>query len=155
MFNIYYILELNSMNMSFQEKSVWFSLIIILLAFGSYFSNIYNGLLAGSLNPEETLGLFIGMVVTIVALQIMVHIVISVVESEDADHSGDERDKLISLKAEMPGGLVLGFGVVTLALYLMFHNVQSVVTANLLLLLVVISQVVTYLLEIYWYRRGF
>ncbi len=143
------------MNMSFQEKSVWASLIIILFAYGSYFSNIYDGLLAGSLNGTETLGLFIGMVVTIIVLQIAIHIVIAMVESKDTDHSGDERDKLISLKAEMPGGLVLGFGVVTFALYLMFHDVQSVVTANLLLLLVVISQVVTYLLQIYWYRRGF
>ena len=143
------------MNMSFQEKSVWVSLIIILLAYGSYFSNIYDGLLAGSLSRVETMGLFIGMVVTIIVLQIVVHIVIAMVEPEDADHSGDERDKLISLKAEMPGGLVLGFGVVTFSLYLMVHDVQSAITANLLLLLVVVSQVVTYLLQIYWYRRGF
>lgn len=155
MYDIYYIMEPTPMNMSFQEKSIWVSLIIILLAFGSYFSNIYDGLQAGSLNRQEIVGLFVGLVVTIIVLQIAGHIVVALASPKDADQPGDERDKLISLKAEMPGGLVLGFGVVTLSLYLMFNDVQSVIIANLLLLLVVVSQVVTYLLQIFWYRRGF
>ena len=95
------------MNMSFQEKSVWVSLIIILLAFGSYFSSIYDGLQAGSLDRLEVVGLFIGLVVTVIALQIAGHIVIALANPKDADQPGDERDKLISLKAEMPGGPLL------------------------------------------------
>ena len=108
----------------------------------------------GTINREESIGLFIGAVVVLVTLEIVVHIVLAVTNLRTANKPSDERDKSINSKAGNIAGWVLSFCVVMIGSLAMFKDVSSVLIANLLLLALVMSQCVDYALALFYYRRG-
>ena len=146
---------MKSLNMSFEEKSTWVSLAIISFVFAGYFSQVYQGLITGTLEKVTVFGLFIGAVVSIIILEIILHIVIAVFNVKDADQPGDERDRLFSMKAGNIAGWVLGIGVLTISAHTFMQELDPLWVANLLLFAVFISQVVSYALQIFYYRRGY
>ena len=146
---------MKSLNVSFEEKSTWVSLAIITFIFVGYFSQVYQGLVSGNLDKAEVLGLFIGAVVSIIVLEIVLHIVIAILNVKDADQPSDERDRLFSMKAGNISGWVLGIGVLMIAAHTFIQELNAVWVANLLLFVVFISQVVSYALQIFYYRRGY
>ena len=146
---------MKSLNISFGEKSIWISLAIISFIFAGYFSQVYQGLISGTLDKAAVFGLFIGAVASIIILEIVLHIVIAVLNVKDADQPGDERDRLFSMKAGNISGWVLGFGVLIISAHTFMHDLDSLWVANLLLFSVFVSQVVSYALQIFYYRRGY
>lgn len=146
---------MKSMNISFKEKSTWVSLAIITFIFAGYFSQVYQGLINGTLDKDAVLGLFIGAVASIIILEIFLHTVIAILNAKDTDQPSDERDRLFSMKAGNISGWVLGFGVLTIAAHTFMRELDSLWVANLLLFAVFVSQVVSYALQIYYYRRGY
>jgi len=145
---------MHQLNMSFEEKSTWASLFIILFVFLGYFSQVYAGLLGATLNKAEISGLFIAAVVSVIVLEVGLHIVIAVINVKDAEQHKDERDRLFSIKAGNISGWVLGFGVLVIASYTFIHELSALWVANLLLFAVFVSQVVSYALQLFYYRRG-
>jgi len=146
---------MKSMNISFKEKSTWVSLAIIIFVFAGYFSQVYEGLISGTLDKATVFVLFIGAVVAIIVLEIALHIVIAILNAKEADQPSDERDRLFSMKAGNISGWVLGFGVLTIAAQTFIRELDSLWIANLLLFAVFVSQVVSYALQIFYYRRGY
>jgi len=146
---------MKSLNVSFEEKSTWVSLAIITFIFAGYFSQVYQGLVNDTLDKGAVLGLFIGAVVSIIVLEIALHIVIAVLNVKDADQPSDERDRLFSIRAGNISGWVLGIGVLIIASQTFMQELDSLWVANLLLFAVFISQVVSYVLQIFYYRRGY
>ncbi len=146
---------MKSLNVSWKEKSTWISLAIISFIFAGYFSQVYQGLISGTLDKADVFGLFIGAVASIIVLEIVLHIVIAVLNVKDADQPGDERDRLFSMKAGNIAGWVLGFGVLTISAQTFMQELDSLWVANLLLFAVFVSQVVSYALQIFYYRRGY
>ena len=146
---------MKSLNMSFKEKSTWVSLAILIMVFVGYFSRVYDGLVSGSLDKADVFGLFIGAVISIIILEVALHIVIAVLNVKDADQPGDERDRLFSIKAGNISGWVLGIGVLMISAHTFIQELDFLWVANLLLFAVFISQVVSYVLQIFYYRRGF
>jgi len=146
---------MKSPNMSFEEKSTWISLAIITVVFTGYFSQVYEGLLSGNLDKAAVTGLFIGAVIAIIVLEVVFHIVVSAFNVKDADRPTDERDRLFSMKAGNISGWVLGFGVLIIAGHTFMKEPDAIWVANLLLFVVFVSQVVSYALQIFYYRRGY
>jgi hypothetical protein len=146
---------MKSLNMTFEEKSTWVSLGILLFVFSGYFSQVFEGLVTDTLNKSEASGLFIGAAVTIVVLQIALHIVIAIFNVRDADQPKDERDKLFAMKAGNISGLILGVGVLMIAARTFLSDLNSLWVANLLLFIVLVSQVVSDVLRLFYYRRGY
>lgn len=146
---------MKSLNVSFEEKSTWVSLAIITFIFAGYFSQVYQGLVNDTLDKGAVLGLFIGAVVSIIVLEIVLHIVIAVLNVKDADQPNDERDRLFSMRAGNISGWVLGIGVLIIASQTFVQELDSLWVANLLLFAVFVSQVVSYVLQIFYYRRGY
>ena len=146
---------MKSLNMSFNEKSTWISLTILMMVFVGYFSQVYGGLVSGSLVKADVIGLFVGAVISIIILEIALHIVIAVLNVKDADQPGDERDRLFSMKAGNISGWVLGIGVLMISAQTFLQELDFLWVANLLLFAVFISQVVSYILQLFYYRRGF
>ena len=142
------------MNLTFQEKSYWASLIIMSVVWVNYFVRIQPALNTGTINREETIGLFIGAVVVLVTLEVVVHIVLAVTNLRTANKPSDERDKSFNSKAGNIAGWVLGFCVVMIAGLAVFKDVSSMLIANLLLLALVMSKCVDYALALFYYRRG-
>ena len=140
--------------MSFQEKGIWVSLISTLLLFGYYFSKaigIYN-------NPEvddySLIALFIGIVTLIVVIQIVLQSVIAIVNRREAEKGKDERDKLIELKVTKISYYVLVFGV-WITLFSMMFNSSLIMMANVIMFFFVLSQIIGFSLQLFYYRRGF
>ncbi len=146
---------MKSLNMSFEEKSTWVSLAIITFVFTGYFSQVYEGLLSGNLDKAAVTGLFIGAVIAIIVLEVVFHIVIAAQNVKDADRPTDERDRLFSMKAGNISGWVLGIGVLMIAGHTFMKEPDAIWVANLLLFAVFVSQVVSYALQIFYYRRGY
>ena len=146
---------MKSPNMSFEEKSTWISLAIITVVFTGYFSQVYEGLLSGNLDKAAVTGLFIGAVIAIIVLEVVFHIVVSAFNVKDADRPTDERDRLFSMKAGNISGWVLGIGVLIIAGHTFMKEPDAIWVANLLLFVVFVSQVVSYALQIFYYRRGY
>jgi hypothetical protein len=143
------------MNMSFEEKSTWASLVIILFVFTGYFSQVYDGFAADNLDKAEITGLFFGAVITVIVLEIVLYIAIAIFNVKDADSPQDERARLFSMKAGNISGWVLGIGVLIIAARTFADDLNSLWVANLLLFMVFISQIVSYGLKLFYYRRGY
>ena len=143
------------LNMSFEEKSTWVSLAIITFVFVGYFSQVYEGLLSGSLDKAAVTALFTGAVIAIIVLEVVFHIVIAARNVKDADRPNDERDRVFSIKAGNISGWVRGRGVVLIAGHTFMKEPEAIWVANLLLFVVFVSQVVSYALQIFYYRRGY
>ena len=143
------------MNLSFEEKSTWASLVIILIVFTGYFSQVFDGIAAGSLDKADITGLFFGAVITVIVMEIILHIAIAVFNVRDADQPTDERDRLFSMRAGNISGWVLGFGVLIIAAQTFMKDLNPMWVANLLLFMVFVSQIVSYALKLFYYRRGY
>jgi hypothetical protein len=115
---------------------------------------IQPALIDGSVTRADSAGLFAGALVTLIILEIIVHIGLAISDPKSADQPKDERDRMIGSKAGNLAGWVLGFCVVAIAAFAMFRDVSSVMIANLLLLALVLSQCADYALSLYYYRRG-
>ena len=146
---------MNLSNVTFEEKSTWVSLAAVLFVYGGYFSQVFEGLMNNSLNKGEIGGLFIGSVVTLVIIQVVLQIILAVSNSKDANRQSDERDRLFALKAGYTSDWVLSFGILTIAVSIFLHDLDPLWTANLLFFLLVVSQVVCYVLTLFFYRRGY
>ena len=143
------------MSMSFKEKSIWASLLIILLVYSKYFLYVFKGLADGMLDKGDISGLFLGAVITLVIYHIVFHIILALLNVKQADEPTDERDRMIAHKAGNISGWVLGFAVLMIAAHIFVHNLDALWSANLLLLALVVSQLSSYVMQLFYYRRGY
>lgn len=138
------------MNASFEEKSVWIQLTSLLVSLGTYFV-IAGHLLSSGIDVLPVyVPLFIVAVVVIVLVNITGHIVVAVA---DGSTNRDERDRLIGWRAESHSSWILGGGVI-LAILCLILSVEAVWVAHLLLLSLFVAEVVKYVLQLVYYRRG-
>jgi len=92
--------------MSFEEKSAWGSLIAIGLVAYWFFPAAFD-IADSSDNPADLFVLSIGCIVGLIVVEALYHSVIASRGSADSD----ERDALISLRAERNSGWVLAIGL--------------------------------------------
>lgn len=138
------------MGASFEEKSVWIMLLGLVLTFGLYFLAAGLLLAQGVTAVPAYAPFLIGAVVLLILISIAGHVVVALTARADG---ADERDRLISWRAEHNASWVLGAGafaaVVALAL-----PVERVWIANGLLLALFLSEVLKHVLQLVYYRRG-
>ena len=143
---------------SYKEKSILISLIAVLLIYGGYFYDLIGGTTNGSMaSMLRTMG---GLIVALVAVHIIFHIVISLDDVEEAE---DERDRAVARRASVFGYNVLFVGTLLVTGRIVVLGAwadddgaapSSYEIANLLLAALVISEVVYYLAQLVFYRRG-
>lgn len=151
------------MDFSFKEKSVIASLLVTLLIFGWYFYQVFSNL---TLTGNGTLSIsdLVGAIVLIVILEIVVQSFISIRNKNSLE---DERDKLIELASRRNGYWTLCIGIWVLLFHLLvegsgtwfnfYHHLiftSPSYLAHLLLLLFVLAEVVSFVSQIYYYRKG-
>ena len=150
------------MDLSFQEKSVWTSLIAIIAVFGYHFYKVFGAVEA--ISTAELVVRLVGIIIIIVIIEIVLHIIIAVTAIKDAEDGGalDERDVLINARAFRNAYVVLFIGVLHMIGYVIAGDLNSeprwevtpANTANLLLLVLVVAEIVNYASRLYYYRRG-
>jgi len=139
--------------MSFREKSAWISLLAYLGIYGFYFMNVAAALTRGDTEGTQFLGLFGQSVVLFVIVIIVGTVIAAVTAPKDAQAPEDEREKLITLKANSASGYVLATGVV-LTIGVIFYGVKDFLVINLLFFALVLSEVFKIVTQIVLYRRG-
>lgn len=145
------------MDASFSEKSVWGSLLGIAIASYLFFPDAIAHINGGG----QLTGLF-GNVLFIVGVLIAVEIVFHTIAGASSDSTErDERDALISLKADRNAGYALGFGavwIVGLALFGSMHADTSIpetpMVAIYLLLALTASEGIKLVSQLWYYRNS-
>jgi hypothetical protein len=150
------------MDLSFQEKSVWASLIAIVAVFGFHFYKVFGP--AQAINTADLLVRLVGIVIVIVIIEIVLHIIIAMTAARDAEVGGamDERDVLVATRAYRNAYMVMFVGVIYMLGYVIAGDlnagsrwtVNAVNSANLLLLILVVAEIVNYGSRIFYYRSG-
>ena len=145
------------MNMSYKEKSLIASLGVTLLLFGWYLYGAFSNL---SLNPE--LPGFIEIIILIVWVVVLESIIQSFIAIKNKSQLEDERDKLIEKVAYRYSYGVLSVGIWFLMMQILFDtwfdNHLMLTTPygmfHWLLLFFVLSEVVRFGTQLYYYRKG-
>ncbi len=138
-------------DMPFREISAWISLMGFLVVYGSYFASIAKE--AGQVQEPVFGGRLIGTIVTLVIVQVVLHILVAVWTPRDADAPMDERERLIDLKAANVAHFVLIGGVLAACVQIGM-NMPAFYTANTLFFYLVLSEVVRSATAIFHFRRG-
>jgi hypothetical protein len=118
-------------DITYQEKSIWGSLIATLIVYGHYFASGSHGL--------------IGTIVVLVVIQIVCQSAIALASKPEPT---DERDRLIADKACRNGYFVLVTGVIVCM------NVGINLGVNALLMALVAAEIGKSITQLYLYRQG-
>jgi hypothetical protein len=143
--------------MPFREKSAWGSLVITLLAYGTYFTLLLPRLAANPSQPVPYLDLLLSCIVVMVVLQISVQATLAVLQADTANSPHDEREALIGLKSDRIAFIVLTVLINLLWLaYIVLPNqwASSAILANTILFALVASTAAKYASQILYFHRG-
>lgn len=138
--------------MSFEEKSTWGMLATMIIVYGWYFSTI-GGDLGGDVSSIDYQGTMLVTVLAVVAIAVVFHILIAVVDPKGSDQS-DERDRYINRFGEYIGGFVLTAGALA-GMGMAMAEFEYFFVANTILAGLVLSEIVSGVTKIVLYRRGF
>ncbi len=149
------------MDLSYQEKSILGSLLAFVVVFGYYFAAVLR-----DLGRHEFVAGMVGRlvlaVIAIVVIEIVYHIVLAL---ESKPEPKDERDILIECKAYRNAYFLLASGAFLVIAWVIMTNlasdaastrvaVTSFITVNLVLFFMVVADVMKFLTQLFYYRRG-
>lgn len=155
------------MNMSFSEKSAWFSFVLTLAVWGKYVFEIFQ-MGGDSLSAEEQRRLALSMMayatIYMIIAETVFHIIVGLANPNDAKLVGDERDQTIASKATSPAYNILFVGVViTIVHLLVFEHFPDIPTiasiqipylaAHLLIVFALLSELYRFGYMIWCYRK--
>jgi hypothetical protein len=145
---------------SFKEKSLLVSLCALLLVYGGYFLEVLSG------GSQPTLAAMLKSMIALVVALVIVHVVLHVVIAlDDEEEAADERDRAVRQRAAVAGYNVLFVAVLLIIGRLLVLGaraegdagavaISQVDLANLILGALVLSEMVYYGAQLFWYRRG-
>lgn len=146
------------MDLSFEEKSAWGSLLAIGVASWLFFPDAIQHLSAGG-DFSELMRKVVFVIGVIIVIEIVYH---SIAASSSNEHDADERDRHISLRADRNAGCVLAVGVVIIVAQITLSSLTprapqlgSIdLVAVYLLLALTASEASKLLWQIWYYRTG-
>ncbi|MBQ4833761.1 hypothetical protein J8L70_10950 [Pseudoalteromonas sp. MMG010] len=140
--------------MSLQERSAWIMLIALLFSGVIYMFTLLS--LTDELGslPSPSSPTLLGFTFITIAIAIIGHAIIAMMNPKDTNAPTDERGRLISQKAGSISSYILAAGIVcSLSLFLLIQNGSMLFYACFASL--IISQISDYILQIYFNRRRF
>ena len=145
--------------LSYQEKTIWASLLVLIGASAYFFITVFDGYLSGEpLTIAQIAPPLLSMILLIVAAEVALHVTLSLCGREEAK---DERDVLVAAKAARNAyyllitGLAMLGGHAAMAEVFAFGRMPGVEVAVLAVVLAVtIAEVGHYASQLYYYRRG-
>ena len=146
------------MDLTFQEKSAWGLLIGIGLVSFFYFPAAFE--IAGTVpHGAPLIAISVVGVVALVIIEAIYHAVIAA--SSGSDGSMDERDVLISMRAERNSGYVLAVGLFWLVGHIIAtHSMEgrepigALTIAVWVIAAITVSEIAKLLFQIWYYRAG-
>ncbi len=152
--------------MSYKERSIWVSLAITLYIWFNYFSELYWAVQQESLTISVMKSALLTVVTMTIALEILHHIVIAIIDNKNTNYDEDERDKQISLRGSQNAYYLLSFTTIAAVLHLLFPlmsqglvdilNLPSeYAIINIIIFGALTAEVSKFSTQIFYYRRGF
>ncbi len=138
------------MGASFEEKSVWVQLGATMLALVSY-ALVAGWMLSRGVTELPAYAAVFGVSVAAMVAVMVAGLVAAAISGRR--DSPDERDRLIAWKAEHRSSWLLVLGVMA-ALAGLVLGMSSLWVAHALLIALFLSQLLAYVLQVVWYRRG-
>lgn len=146
------------MDLPFEEKSAWGSLLGIGIASWLFFPTAIAHIEAGG-EPVDLIFRALFVVGVIIAVEIVYHIVTTVTSK---DRETDERDAMISLKADRYAGYVLAVGVSWVIGHIILRSTvpyvpveqSGILLAIYLSLAMTASEATKFIAQIWFYRVG-
>lgn len=138
------------MKASFEEKSVWIQLFSMVVVLGGYGVVAGRMLASGVREVAPFFAVFMVGAALMVVILIVGHIAAALTGSPEP---ADERDRLIGWRSESRASWILGAGAF-LAIGGMSMGYEAVWVANLLVVSMFLSEIVKYILQLTYYRRG-
>ena len=146
------------MDLSYQEKSILGSLLAMVVVYGYYFAAV----LRDASSPEFKVGRLVLAVIAIIVIEIVYHIVLAL---ESKPEPKDERDILIECKAYRNAYFLLATGAFLVIACVIMAGlardaaptriiVTPFITVNLVLFFMVLAELMKFLTQLYYYRRG-
>ncbi|MCH9680027.1 MAG: hypothetical protein K0V04_01235 [Deltaproteobacteria bacterium] len=139
------------MSTSFEHKSVWITLVSLIVVLVAYSIPAGYLLASGITIMAPYVGLFIAAVVLQIVIMIFGHIAAALVSRPE---EADERDRLIEWRSEHYSSWVLGAGVF-MAMMLLATPIAKVWPTHLLLVSMFLAEILKATLRLVSYRRGF
>ena len=140
--------------MSFREKSLWASIVTTVWVWGYYFYKVYVWSRTDAVSMAAVEGALITAVVMSIIISIVAHAIITgrAALADDVPDE-DERDRAIVERASYLASYILVGGVVAAVIAAVISN-RLEFTLNVLLFHFVLSELVRYVLQLRYYRRG-
>jgi|SRR5208282_2214281 len=149
------------MDLSYQEKSILGSLLAFVVVFGYYFAAVLRDLSRPDFDGG-TVGRLVAAVIAIIVIEIVYHIVLAL---ESKPEPKDERDVLIEAKAYRNAYFLLASGAFLVIVWVSLVTparaaaaantmVANFLTVNLVLFFMVVADLVKFLTQLFYYRRG-
>ncbi len=144
------------MVVSFQEKSVWGSLLAIVVSSWLFYPHALPHIANGG-TFLDILPRLIFVVVVIIVIEIVYH---SIIAARSGAESSDERDKEFNLKAERLSGYVLAIGIVLITAHIIIRSTvagapsapSSLLVSVYLMLALTVSELSKLVTQIWYYR---
>ena len=152
--------------MSYKERSIWASLAILIYIWFDYFNELTALHFAQQLTVEMVNSLLLDVVVLTIVLEIILQIIIAIIDNKNANYSEDERDKLISLHGSRNAYAILSIGIFLAVFYTVFPTLSTYLlpmvelpnaykVMHLIIIFSLASEIIKFLTQIFYYRRGF
>jgi len=150
-------------DMSFREKSTIGSLVLTVVIFGSYFLKVFEAFTSSSSDAIAVLpGVLIGVVITVVVVEVVYQVAIAILDGEE---DSDERDRLVDARATRISYYVLAAGCVATIGHMLISEMVGewladsvtrtpIFVANMLVFSFILSEIVGFSMQLFYYRRG-
>jgi len=141
------------MNLTYQEKSIWASLIITSVMFIYYFSRVLGVIQDPELTGSSLIMVFIGVITITILAQIVIQSVMAIIYRTEVEEGSDERESLIRLKATSISHYILISGVwfASVTFYLL---PSAFMLMNLFIIFFIVSEIIGYVTQLIYYQRG-
>jgi len=140
--------------MSYNEKSIWISLISTVIIFGIYFFKAFMIINDPTTADSVLILYFIYAVALAILVQISTQIFFALTDKASVEAGMDERDRSIDLKTTRSAYYVLVVGIWA-AVGSQALESNTTLLINLLMLAFVAAELVTYISKLVIYRRGY
>jgi len=140
--------------MTYQEKSLWVSLVSTVVIFGIYFFQAFSVMSDPARSGQTLITYFIIAVVAAIVVQIATQVWFAMTDRKAVEAGMDERDKSIDLKTTRRAYYVLVFGIwISVGTQAFLSDLTMMI--NILMLSFIIAELVTYVSKLLIYRRGY
>ncbi len=152
--------------MSYRESSILASLLITLGIWGNYTWGVINLYQQELLSTEAMYGLLLSAVIYTIFLEILLQTILAIIKHKEANDKSDERDNIISMRANSYAYKVLVVGSFCVTLYILFPVIAKFTFSmpglakeyeimHLIIAFALLAEITCSLVKLIAYRRGY